>query len=47
MSVYLYIPFTLTPRMRWVGHMACTGDRRVALEVFCWGDLSEEDHLED
>jgi hypothetical protein len=33
MSIYLYLPFILTPRMRWVGHMACMGDRRVALRV--------------
>jgi len=33
MSVYLYIPFILIPRMRWVGNTACMGDRRVALKV--------------
>jgi len=32
--------------MRWTEHVAGMGDRRGAYRV-CWGDLMEEDHLEE
>ena len=32
-------------RIRWAGHVACMGDRRVHTG-FWWGDLRERDHLE-
>ena len=33
-------------RMRWVGYVACMGNRRCAYRVW-WGALRERDHLED
>jgi hypothetical protein len=30
--------------MRWAGHIACMGEVHTG---FWWGDLREEDHLED
>jgi hypothetical protein len=32
--------------MRFVGHVALTGERRVAVRVW-WGNLRERDHLEN
>jgi len=33
-------------RMRWVGHVACMGERR-GYAGFWWGNLRERDHLGD
>ena len=33
-------------RMRWVGHVARTGERRSVYRVW-WGNLRKRDHLED
>jgi hypothetical protein len=33
-------------RMRWVGHVACMGERRGVYRT-SWGNLRERDHLED
>jgi hypothetical protein len=33
-------------RMKWVGHVACMGERRVHTG-FRWGHLRERDHLVD
>ena len=35
-----------TRRMRWAGHVARKGDRRVAYRVW-WGDPRERDHLKN
>ena len=34
-------------KMRWVGHVARTEDRRGAFRVLVGGDLKKRDHLED
>ena len=33
-------------RKRWVGHVACMGDRRGVYRCW-WGNMKEGDHLED
>jgi len=33
-------------RMRWMGHVACMGEKR-GVHRFRWGNLRERDHLEE
>ena len=40
------IRVTKSKRMRWTERAAGMGDRRGAYRI-CWGDLMEEDHLEE
>jgi hypothetical protein len=47
----LYSPpniiWAIISRMRWVGHMECRGGTGNMYTGIWWGDLMEQDHLEE